>query len=73
MAVARKKFTQMQLEGERPTKFFCKMNKKIGAKAQFETLHVEDIDKDGRKVIRIIHDQKNIEWEVRKYSYNLYS
>ena len=28
MAIARKKFTQMQLEGERPTRFFCKMNKK---------------------------------------------
>ena len=73
MAIARKKFTQLQLEGERPMRFFCKMNKKIGAKAQFETLHVEDIDKGGRKVIRIIHDQTNIEWEVRKYYYNLYS
>ena len=24
-------------------------------------------------MIRIIHDQKSIEWEVRKYYYNLYS
>ena len=63
----------MQLEGERPTKYFCKMNKKMGAKAQFETLHVEDVDEDGEKTISVVQDQKDIEWEVRKYYYDLYS
>ena len=28
MAIARKNFVKMQLEGEKPTRFFCKMNKK---------------------------------------------
>ena len=63
----------MQLESERPMKYFCRMNKKIGVKAQFETLHVEDVDEDGKKIIRVVQDQKEIEWEVRKYYYNLYS
>ena len=33
MAIARKRFAQMQLEGEKPMRFFCKLNKKVGAKA----------------------------------------
>ena len=28
MAIARKSFVKMQLEGEKPTRFFCRMNKK---------------------------------------------
>ena len=36
MAIARKRFVQMQLEGEKPTRYFCKLNKKVGAKAQFD-------------------------------------
>ena len=28
MALARKYFAKMQLEGEKPTKFFCNLNKK---------------------------------------------
>ena len=40
MAIARKQFVQMQLEGERPMHFFCKMNKKRLAKAQIEELHL---------------------------------
>ena len=33
MAIARKQFVKMQLEGEKPTRFFCKMNRKRLAKA----------------------------------------
>ena len=72
MAIARKRFVQMQLEGEKPTKFFCKLNKKVGAKAQFEVLHVEDVDENGVKTIRVIEDQNEIEQEVRRFYYNLY-
>ena len=32
MAIARKCFVRMQLEGEKPTQYFCKMNKKFQAK-----------------------------------------
>ena len=49
------------------------MNKKIGTRAQFETLHVEDVDEDGVKTIRVVQDQNEIEWEVREFYYNLYS
>ena len=36
-AIASKKhFAKIQLEGEKPTKFFCNMNKKRTEKAQFE-------------------------------------
>ena len=73
MAIARKKFVQMQIEGERPTRFFCKMNKKYLAKAQFEELHVEEVDENGKEAVKILKEQKSIEWEVRKYYYNLYS
>ena len=73
MAVARKRFERMQLEGEKPTRFFCQMNKKIGAKAQFEVLHVEEEDEDGKKSVRIVQEQKEIEMEVRKFYYKLYS
>ena len=63
----------MQLEGERPTRFFCKMNKKRLAKSQFQELHVEEVDKDGKESVRIITEPKSIKWEVRKYYFNLYS
>ena len=73
MAIARKRFAQMQLEGEKPTRFFCKLNKKVGAKAQFETLHVEDVDENGVKTIRIVQEQNAIEQEGREFYCNLYN
>ena len=54
MAIVRKQFVWMQLEGEKPTRFFCKMNKKSLAKEQFEKLHVIEADKDGRESVKII-------------------
>ena len=49
------------------------MNKKRLAKAQFEELHVVKKDIEGREKVKIITEQKSIEWEVRKYYYNFYS
>merc|ERR1711867_412837 len=71
-AIARKRFAQMQLDSEKPTRFFCKLNEKVGAKAQFEVLHVEDVDENGVKTIRIIEEQDAIEQEVREFYCNLY-
>ena len=34
-------FAKNNLEGERPTKFFCSLSKKLRSKAQFETLYVK--------------------------------
>ena len=63
----------MELEGEKPTPFFCKMNKKRLAKALFEELHVEEVDENGKESVKIIREQNSIEWEVWKYYYNLNS
>ena len=67
MAIARKCFVRMQLEGERPTQYFCKMNKKFQAKAQFEEIHLEEVDQRGKEVTKVIRDQEEIEKEVRKF------
>ena len=72
MANARKCFVKMQLEGEKPTRYFCKMNKKFQAKAQFEEIHLEEVDNRGREVTKVIRDQDEIEKEVRKFYSNLY-
>ena len=62
----------MQLEGEKPTKFFCNLNKKRMDKAQFEELNVIEKKPNGEEVIRVVTEQKAIEWEVRKFYWNLY-
>ena len=64
MASARKYFAKMQLEGEKPTKFFCNLNRKRLAKTQFEELHVVERNREGREEIRVVTEQKEIEWEV---------
>ena len=61
MAIARKCFVRMQLEGERPTQYFCKMNKKFQAKAQFEEIHLEEVDQRGKEVTKVIRDQEETE------------
>ena len=57
----------MQLEGEKPTKFFCNLNKKLLEKAQFEELHIVEKKPNGEEVIKVVTEQKAIEWEVRKF------
>ena len=41
-------------------------------KAQFEELHGVEKTKDEPDEIRIVKEQKAVEWEVRKYYWNLY-
>ena len=69
---AKRYFAKNNLEGERPTKFFCSMNKKMKDKAQFEVFHVKETDKIGVETVREITKQKEVEWEVRKYYCKLY-
>ena len=40
LAAAWKYFAKVQLEGEKPSKFFCSLNKKRMEKAQFDELHI---------------------------------
>ena len=61
LASACKYFTKMQLEGEKPTKFDCNLNKKRLAKAQFEELHVIKKNKEGPDEVRVVTNQKEIE------------
>ena len=72
MAIARKYFAKVQIEGEKPTRFFCNLNKKRLAKAQFEESQVIEKNRDGWEEVRMITEQKSIEWEVRKYYWKLY-
>ena len=38
---ARRYFAKNNLEGERPTKFFCSLSKKLKSKAQFEAVNIK--------------------------------
>ena len=59
---AKKYFAKMQLEGGKPTKFFCNMNKKRTEKAQFEELHIVEKKPGGEEQIKVITEQKLVEW-----------
>ena len=54
MMNARKYLAKNQLEGERPTKFFCNMNRKMKSKAQFEEVHVREKDDRGEDTVRVV-------------------
>ena len=71
-STARKYFAKLQLEGEKPMKFFCKMNKKQMEKAQFEELHIVEKMVGGEEQTKIITEQKTVEWEIRKFYWKLY-
>ena len=53
-AAARKYFAKMQLEGEKPTKFFCSLNKKRIEKAQFEELNIVEKKPNCEEVISVV-------------------
>ena len=50
----------MELEGERPTGFFCSMNKKQVEKAQFDEGKQIEKDTNGKETTKVITDQKAI-------------
>ena len=60
------------LEGERPTKFFFKLNKQFKSATQIDTLIVKEEESKREEKERTIRDQKTIEWEVRKFYWKLY-
>ena len=68
---ARKAMVRYGLESKRPTHFFCRMNKKTRSKAQFDSLLVEEMDDMGNVNEKSIMNQKQIDWEVRKFYWNL--
>ena len=48
------------------------MNKKTIEKAQFDEVHVVEKDQNGKETVKIVTEQKAIEWEVRKFYWKLY-
>ena len=72
MMSARKYLAKNQREGERPTKFFCAMNRKMKNRAQFEEVHVTEKNDRGEETVRVVRKQSSVEWEVHKYYWNLY-
>ena len=65
---ARNLMVRYGLEEEKPTRLFRKMK----CKAHFEMLLVKEKDVNGDEYERTVTDQKSIEWEVRKFYWNLY-
>ena len=57
----RRYLAKNQLEGERPTKFYCSMKKMMKVKAQFEEVHIVEKDKNGEEKIRVVKEQKAVE------------
>ena len=72
MESARRYFAKSNLEGGRPTRFFCSMNKKMKSRAQLEEIHVKEKNERGEEVTRIVKKQTSVEREVRKYYWSLY-
>ena len=73
MVAARRRYEKMQLEGEKPTRYFCSMNKRFQEKAQFEEIILEEVDENGKETTRVVRDQEEIEKEVRTFYCKLYS
>ena len=48
------------------------MNKKQTKKAQLEELHIVEKKPGGEEQVKVITDQKLVEWEVRKFYWKLY-
>ena len=47
-----------KLEGEKPTSFFCKMNRKMKNSAQFDTLVIKGKDNNNVEHERVVTDRK---------------
>ena len=57
MMNARKYLAKNQLEGERPTKFFCAVNRKMKSRAQFEEVHVKEKNDRGEETVKVVRKQ----------------
>ena len=57
MVAARMSFEKWQLEGQKPTRYFCSMNKKFHEKAHFEEIILEELNEDGKETTRVVKDQ----------------
>ena len=42
------------------------------SRGQFKEVHVREKNDRGEEIVRIVRKQSSVEWEVRKYYWNLY-
>ena len=61
------------MEGERPTKYFCSLQKVVEKHTGITELHIEHEKKDGPPIIESIKDQAKIEEKICEFYKNLYS
>ena len=69
---ANRYFAKNNLEGERQTRFFCSMNKKMKNRAQIDKVHVIEKNERGVEVTPVVTKQSSVEWELRKFYWNFY-
>ena len=72
MDSATQMLARYNLEGERPTQFFCYMKKKHKKIAKFYNLIHTVVDEHGNEEEETLHKQCDIEEEVLKYYETLY-
>ena len=69
---ALKLLAKYNIEGERPTKFFCQMTKKVKGMAQLDNVIIKEKYFNGVEQVFTIRDQSRIKWEVTIFYWNLY-
>ena len=65
---ANKAFAKMDLEGEKPTKYFCSLEKQMKKATLLDSILIENEQKKMEEIV----DQSRIEKEVKKFYKNLY-
>ena len=72
MAV-RKHRAKVLLEGEKPTKYFCSLQKVVKKHTRIMELHIKHEQNNGPPIIESIKDQSRIEAKVTEFYRDLYS
>ncbi len=69
----RKHRAKILLEGEKPTKYFCSLQKIVEKHSGITELHIEHEQKNGPPIIESIKDQAKIEEKICDFYRNLYA
>ncbi|MCP3681025.1 MAG: hypothetical protein GY782_12690, partial [Gammaproteobacteria bacterium] len=69
----RKHRAKLLLEGEKPTKYFCSLQKIVEKNSGITELHIEHAQDGQPPIIEVIKDQAAIEGKITSFYSNLYS
>ena len=69
----RKHRAKLLLEGEKPTKYFCSLQKVVKKNTGLTELHIEHAQENSPPIIEVIKDQAAIEAKITSYYRNLYN